>query len=83
MNLWLWSATILMLGLVMCGALITRGGLMSRLVALEMAGTVSVLVLLLLAKGFQQPSYFDVALALAVLAFPASLVFAHFLERWL
>ncbi len=56
---------------------------MDRLVSLEMAGTLSVLILMLLAEAYRQPSFFDLALTLAFLSLPAGLVFALFFERWL
>lgn len=55
---------------------------MQRLVALEMAGTLDVMVLLLLAQGFDQPVFYDLALVLALLSFAGGLVFVRFLERW-
>ena len=83
MNIWLLVATVLLLGLIPCGVVIVTASTADRLIALELAGVVSTLVLLLLAQGFGQSSFFDLALAAAILAFPAGLVFAHFLERWL
>jgi multisubunit Na+/H+ antiporter MnhF subunit len=64
-----------------CGIFIVRASLMDRLVALEMASMVGVLVLMLFAQGFGQPSFFDLALASALLAFPGGLAFCRFLER--
>ena len=50
------------------------------LAALELAGTITVLILMVLAEAFGQPSIFDIALAFVVLSYPSGLVFAHFLE---
>lgn len=83
MNAWLIAATVLLLGLVPCGWVMVRDPAADGLVALELAGTLTVLVLFLLAAGYRRPPYADVALALTVLSYPAGLVFAHFLERWL
>lgn len=83
MNAWLIAAAVLTLGLVPCGIVCARARTMDRLAAVELAGTVTVLLIVLLAEGLQRPSLYDLALALALLAFPAGLVFAHFLERWL
>jgi multicomponent Na+:H+ antiporter subunit F len=83
MNVWLIAATVLLLGLIPCGVVCLTAPVMDRLVALQLAGVVSTLVLLLLAEGFQRPSYVDLALTLAVLSFTGGLTFARFLERWL
>jgi multicomponent Na+:H+ antiporter subunit F len=83
MNVWLIAATVLLLGLIPCGVVCLTAPVMDRLVALQLAGVVSTLVLLLLAEGFQRPSYIDLALTLAVLSFTGGLTFARFLERWL
>lgn len=83
MNMWLVAATALSVGLLPCGYVCVRGRLMDRLVAVEMAGVVTTLVVVLLARGYDRSSIYDLALALALLSFPAGLVFAHFLERWL
>lgn len=83
MNVWLIAATALLLGLIPCGVVCLRGAPMQRLVALEMAGTLDVLVLLLLAQGFDQPPFYDLALVLALLSFAGGLVFVRFLERWI
>ena len=73
----------LLAGLVPCGVACLRGDVVDRLVALEMAGTVVTLVLLLLAQVFGRVVYVDLALALALLSFAGGLVFARFLERFL
>lgn len=56
---------------------------MERLVALELAGVVSVLVLMLLAQGLGRSALYDLALAFALLSYPSNLIFIHFVERWL
>lgn len=83
MNPWLVAATFLAIALVPCGVVMARRPAADGLVALEMAGTFTCLILVLLAEGLKLSYLFDVALTLAVLSYPAGLVFAHFLERWL
>jgi multicomponent Na+:H+ antiporter subunit F len=80
-NEWLVAALALLAGLVPCGLAVLRGGPVERLVALEVAGTVDTLVLLLLAQGYRRSIYADAALTLALLSFAGGLVFARFLER--
>ena len=82
MNPWLIAATALLVGLIPCGIVCFRGAPMERLVALELAGTLNALTLLLLAQGFDQPPFYDLALVLSLLSFAGGLVFARFLERW-
>ncbi len=83
MNPWLVGAFALVLGFIPCGIVIARASVPDRLVALEMAGILAVSILMLLAQAFQQPSFHDLALTLALLSFPAGLVVAYFIERWL
>ena len=82
MNPWLAAAAALLLGFVPCGVACVRGSLMARLVALEAATGLGVLVLLALAEGFHRQAYFGTALALALLGLPGVLVFTRVLERW-
>ncbi len=83
MNAWLMAATALLFGLVPCGIVVFKGTAVDRLVGLEMAGIVEILILILLAQGINNPNFYDLALALSLLAFGGGLVFARFLERWL
>jgi multicomponent Na+:H+ antiporter subunit F len=83
MNAWLLGALALLSGLVPCGIVCLRRTPMERLVGLEMAGTVDTLILLVLAQGYHQAIFFDLAVVLALLTFAGGLVFARFLERWL
>jgi multicomponent Na+:H+ antiporter subunit F len=83
MNMWLAAATILLAGLVPAGAVIVRRPLLEALVALELAGVLNTLVLLLLAEAFDRPQFMDVALVLALLSLAGGLVFARMAERWI
>jgi multisubunit Na+/H+ antiporter MnhF subunit len=83
LNIWSVAALLLLLGLIPCGVEVLRGRTMPRLVALEMASCVTAMILLVLAQQSKEASFYDVAIAFAVLSWPAGLVFAHFLERWI
>ena len=83
MNAWLVAAAGTSLSLIPCAVVCLRGGPVDRLVGLEMTAVCNSLVLLLLAEGFHQTLFYDVALSLALLSFGGGLVFARFLERWL
>lgn len=83
MNAWLLTATALMFCLIPCGLVVFRGKPIVRLVGLEMGASIATMVLLLLAEGFKNPNFYDLAVASALLAFGGSMVFVRFLERWL
>ena len=83
LNAWLIAAAALLVGLIPCAVVIARKGLANGLAALQLAGTLTTLAALALAVGFRRSIVADIPMALAVLSFPTSLLFAHFLERWL
>jgi multicomponent Na+:H+ antiporter subunit F len=60
-----------------------RGNAGARLVALQLASSVAVLVLVAMSFAFGLPSILDLPLTLVVLSLPGTLVLAAFLERWL
>ena len=82
MNEWILAAVVLLIGgIVPCLVVCVRASPMEGLVALQLAGEVVALVLLLLAEGFQRQPFADLALVLAVLSFVGSLVFVRFMEE--
>ena len=81
--MWLWAAAAVLAALVPCGVCCFRGDLGERLVGLELTGVLVTVELLLLAEGFGRPSFFDLPLTMAVLAFGSGMVFARFVQRWL
>ncbi len=60
-----------------------RDEVATRLIAVQLASAFATLLLILMSFAFQQNSYVDLALALAVLTLPGTLVTAVFIERWL
>jgi multisubunit Na+/H+ antiporter MnhF subunit len=82
-NVWLWGATALLLGFVPCGWIAIRETRMDALVALELAGTLTTLALVLLSQGFNRASYYTVPVVLAFLSFVGGLLLARFLGRHL
>jgi multisubunit Na+/H+ antiporter MnhF subunit len=82
-NAWLWAGTVLLLGLVPLGIVCLRAPLLDAVVALELAGIVVTLVLLVLAEGFARSVYFELSLVLAVVTLAGSLAYVRFFERWL
>lgn len=83
MNIWLMAALIILLCLIPCGWVCFRGSVMERFAALQMAQLLAVIVMLLMAEGYQRSIYFDLALVLGSLSFASGLVYIRFLERWL
>jgi multisubunit Na+/H+ antiporter MnhF subunit len=55
----------------------------TRMIAAQFATGITCLILTLLTFAFDQPSFIDLALALALLSLPGTLAIALFLERWI
>ena len=83
MSVWTLAALVATAVLALCGFEIARGSIATRLVALQFAGGVAALDLLLIAQSFGNESAYDTALAVSLLSFPAGLVYARFYGRWL
>ena len=77
------AAIAMLAATIPCGIVLARGGLMDAVVAYELVSSIVVLVLLLLAEGFNRSGEFELPVLLAVLLFGSGLVFVRFLERWL
>ncbi|OAR22755.1 hypothetical protein A8W25_24550 [Streptomyces sp. ERV7] len=80
MNGWLWAATVLLavgFGPVVWG--VATGPVGRRVVAQNFGTSAVCLVMLLLAQGYQRPSYTDLSLVLAVLGPVGTLVYARLL----
>jgi multisubunit Na+/H+ antiporter MnhF subunit len=81
MNEWLVCATVLvgaMIGpLVACA----RGTVLDALVALETAGMVATVVMMLLAEGYHRQSFMDLAVVTAVMSFIGALGFVRLVGR--
>jgi len=82
-NVWLWAATALLLGFIPCGWIALRETRMDALVALELAGTLTTLTLVLLCEGFNRASYYTLPVALTFLSFVGALIFVRLLGRHL
>jgi multicomponent Na+:H+ antiporter subunit F len=78
-NVWLVGATVLLFGLVPCAYICLRRSRLDGVVAVQLAGTVTTVVLVLLAEGYRRPSYFVVPIVLAGLSFVGGLVFVRFI----
>ena len=82
MNAFVIAAAVLLLGLGPCVWVAVRAEIVGALGALELASTITTLVLLCIAQGLHHDSFMDLAVVSAILSFAGSLAFARFLERW-
>ena len=82
MNPWLIAAAALLVGLGPCLWAVVRCPIVGALAGLELASTVTTLVLLCIAQGLRRDPFMDLALVSALLSFAGSLTFVRFLERW-
>jgi multisubunit Na+/H+ antiporter MnhF subunit len=76
------AATALLLGFVPLGIVCLRGRELDGIVALQLAGAQTTLILICLSEGFQRSSYFTVAVVSSVLTLVSGLVFARFFGRF-
>jgi multicomponent Na+:H+ antiporter subunit F len=83
MNPWLLSVIAWLPPLALPLWVAARGSLADRLVAVQLATNVTILLLVLMSFAFDQDSLIDLPLTLTVLSLPGTLMFAHFVERWL
>ncbi len=81
MNEWEVVAAILAGGLLPCVGVCALAGIADGLVAMEVAGTIVVTILMVLAEGLQRQPFIDLALTLAILAIVATLAIARLLEH--
>lgn len=79
--LYLAAALVLLAGWVPVAAVCVRARAIDGLVALEMAGALTTLVLVCLAVGLHQSSFGTLSLITAVCVIMSGLVFARFLDR--
>lgn len=83
MNVWLLAAIGLLPPLIAVLVACGRGGTSGRLVAIQLAYSLVIFVLVLLDFEIEQPSSLGLVLALALLGLPGMLVLVLFRERWL
>ncbi|HEX5223843.1 MAG TPA: MrpF/PhaF family protein [Solirubrobacteraceae bacterium] len=80
MNAWLIAALALLPALLACGVVCFRRPAADGLVALELAGPIATVELMLLAEGTGRQPFIDLALVLAVMGFIGALAFARVME---
>jgi multisubunit Na+/H+ antiporter MnhF subunit len=77
------AAIAMLVAVIPCGIVMLRGKVMEAVVAYEAIGSVVIIVLVLLAQGFDRSGEFELPVLLAMLILGGGLVFVRFLERWL
>jgi multicomponent Na+:H+ antiporter subunit F len=77
------AAIAMLIAIVPAGIVLCRGELGASVIAYEFITSVMVMVLALLAQGFQRTSEFELPVLLAVLMYASGLVFVRAMERWL
>ena len=82
-TMWLYASIALLLPFALTLVALARGSIADRLAAVQIASTMAVLLLAAMDFAFDQPAGIDIALSLALLSLPGTLVFALFQERWL
>ncbi len=81
MNEWLLAGLVLLgAGLIPLGVAMLVGDVMSAAAALNLAGPLCALILLLLAEGTHRQPFVDLAVVLAFVSTGGSLALARFLE---
>ena len=82
-NPWLATALALVPPLLFTTIAAARTTVRYRLVAVEMATSLTIIMLVVLSFAFDQASSIDLALTVALLTLPGTLLLALFEERWL
>lgn len=83
MNAFLITAIVMLIGIIPCGIVVLRGSVMEAVVAFEAIASVVVMVLMLIAQGFNRSGEFELPVLSAVLIYGSGLVFVRFMERGL
>ena len=83
MSIWLLVAILLLPPLAIVVAIAMSGAANQRLAAVQLAGSLSAIILAAMTFAFDQPSFVDLALCLTLLSVPGTLLYTMFMERFL
>jgi multicomponent Na+:H+ antiporter subunit F len=78
---WFVAAAVLVAALIPCGWVCLRRQFAEGVVAVQLAGTIASLALLVLAEAEQREPFGVLAVVLVALSFAGTLIFLRFLER--
>lgn len=81
MNIWIAASIALCAGFIPCAVVVVRSDMCSALAALNMAGVLTVVILIALSAGFGRQPFIDLAVVLAPVSLVGLLAFLRFLER--
>ena len=81
MNQWLLAVLVLAVCLLPCLAVCFFAGPLSGLAALEVTGSLTTAILMLLAESSRRQPFIDLAVVFSALSVVGALVFARILER--
>ena len=81
MNAFTVAALALVVGLVPLGLVCLRRPELDGVVALQLAGSTTTVILICLAEGFHRSSYFDLPVVCAAVTLVGGLIFARFFGR--
>ncbi len=83
MSAFLVTAIVMLVALIPCGIVVVKGSAMEAVVAFEAIASIVLMILILVAEGFQRSGEFELPVLSAVLAYGSGLVFVRFMERGL
>jgi multicomponent Na+:H+ antiporter subunit F len=83
LNIWLIAAAAVSAALIPCADMSLRGSPERRLVGLEMTSIVVTIAMVMFTVAFGRTPFIDLPLALAIMSFGGSLIFARFLGKHL
>jgi multicomponent Na+:H+ antiporter subunit F len=81
MSIWTAAAVVLACGFVPCALVARRDSVSSGLTALNLAGVLTLAILLVLCAGFGRQAFVDLAIVLGPMSLVGLLAFLRFLER--
>ena len=81
MNIWVAASIALCAGFIPCAVVVARSDICSALAALNMAGVLTIVILIALSAGFGRQPFIDLAVVLAPSSVVGLLAFMRFLER--
>lgn len=82
MTVWMLATIAMLPALAVPVVIACRDSTANRLVAVQLAVSLTAQILILMTFAFDQSAFVDLPLTLALLTLPGTLIMALFLERW-
>ena len=83
MNVFVAAGDAVIVVMLFCLLAILRGTAIRRIIASQVFTLLGAVALVLFAIGYDEPDFCDLGIALAILSFGGTLVYAHFWGRWM